>query len=139
MSSQRAFFRFIFSLVVLVLLLHISFSLISASPVEAKEAELSQENTVNADLIRQIEELTALVTQLSNQDVHVLLVRIELTAFGESVTLSDNILRVAVDRRFFDSCSKGDDITDSPWIQNVSQPMMGEIRLIVVDKFVEHR
>lgn len=139
MSSQRTFFKFIFFLVALVLLLDISFSLISASPAEAAEADRTQENTVNADLIRQIEELTALVNRLSNQDSHILLLRIEQRALGDSVTLNHMIVRVTVDRRFFDSCAPGDDITNSPWIQTVSEPLVGEFRILVVDKYIGQR
>lgn len=139
MSSQRAFFKFIFSLVVLVLLLHISFSLISASPAEAKEAALPQEEADQRQLLQQIAELTELVKELSNQDVCYLIIRMEQTVLGESVTLDNRILTIAVDRRFYDSCNRDDEVTDSPWVQNLSEPIIGEVRLFVVDKYTVPR
>lgn len=133
MSSQRAFFKIIFSVVALVLMLHISFSLISASPAEAAEATPEEGRT--EELIRQVDTLTALVEQLINQDEHVLLLQIRDQTLGGAITLHSNTIRIAVDPRFFNSCSKGDDITDSPWVQNLSDSLVGESRIFVVDKF----
>jgi hypothetical protein len=137
MSSQRTFFRFIFSVVVLVLLLHISFSLISTSPVNAKET--TPETGSDSELIQIIEELRAALDRMNNQDIHFLLLQIEDTALGGSVTMHNQVLTIAVDRRFFDSCSEGDDITDSPWVQNLTPPAVGETRIIVAGKFVNSR
>ena len=82
MSSQRNFFRFIFSVVALVLLL-----------------------------------------------------RIEEQTLGGALTLRSIILRVSVDQRFFDSCEKDDEITDSPWIESLTESMIGDFRIFVADKF----
>ena len=136
MSSQRAFFKIIFSAVALVLLLHISFSLISASPVEAKETAQSREDVRYEELLRQIDELTALVEENSNRDIHFMLLRIEQNVLGESVTLDNELLTVAVDPRFYDSCSKGDEVTNSPWIEHLSEPLVGEVRIFVADKYI---
>lgn len=136
MTSQRTWNRIIGMVVLFVLMIAIGISLISASPAEAKEAPVvSQKEDQIEALTRQVEALTALLEQQTNQDEHVLILQIELTTLGGSVTLSNDLLRVAVDQRFFDSCNKGDDVTNSPWVQHISESPMGQIRLIVAEKF----
>ena len=134
MSSQRNFIRFIFSVVALVLLLHISFSLISASPTQAQAENTAQEDRIG-ELTRQLEDLRALVERQAHQDEHVLLLRIEEQTLGGALTLRSIILRVSVDQRFFDSCAKDDEITDSPWIESLTESMIGDFRIFVADKF----
>ena len=139
MSSQRIITRIFLSAVALVLLLFLSIRIISASPAEAKEAALPQEEADQRQLLQQIAELTELVKELSNQDVCYLIIRMEQTVLGESVTLDNRILTIAVDRRFYDSCNRDDEVTDSPWVQNLSEPIIGEVRLFVVDKYTVPR
>ena len=137
MSSQRTFFKIIFSVVALVLLLHISFSLISASPAQAKEAEQPRTETFAEELLRKIDYLIALVEELSDRNVYILLLRIEQNVLGDSVTLNNQMIYVAVDRRSYESFTRGDEVTNSRWVQNLSEPLVGEIRIIVADKFID--
>ena len=140
MSSQRTFLRIFLSAVALVLLLFLSIRIISASPVEAKEADLT---TAQADqistLTQQVETLTRLVEQLSNQEEHILVLRIDQECFGGAATVQSTILQITVDKRFFDSCNIGDDITESARIRLLSSSLLTETRVYVEDKFLISR
>ena len=139
MSSQRSFFRFLFSVVTLVLLLHISFSLIGTSPMETNKTERSAQEQRIGELSQQIEALNQLVEELSNQDEHVLVLRIDQECFGGAATLQSTILQISVDRQFFASCSIGDDITDSARIRLLSSSILTDTRVYVEDMFIISR
>ena len=138
MSSQRNFFRFLFSVVALVLLLHISFSLISASPIQAKVENAAQEDRIG-ELSRQVEALNELVAQLRGQEECILVLRIDQECFGGAATVQSTLLQISVDWRFFESCSIGDDITDSPRIRLLSSSLLTETRVYVEDMFTISR
>lgn len=137
MSSQRFLARIFLSAVALVLLLFLSIRIISASPAEAKEASLitSQADQITA-LTEQVQILTQLVEQLSDPSEHVLVLQIDQDCFGGAATVQSFFLHVPVDERFFNSCNKGDDITDSPWISMMTSSFLTETRVYVAEKFL---
>ena len=135
MSSQRTFLRIFLSAVALVLLLFLSIRIISASPVEAKEADITTVTT----LTQQVEILTRLVEELSNQEEHILVLRIDQECFGGAATVQSTILQVPADERFFNSCNIGDDITESARIRLLSSSLLTETRVYVEDKFLISR
>lgn len=139
MSSQGRFFRFLFSVVALVLLLHISISLISASPAEAKAAQAAAQEDRIEDLSRQVDALNELVDRLTSQEECVLVLRIDQECFGGAATVQSTILHISVDRRFFESCSIGDDLTDSSWIRLLSSSLLMETRVYVEDMYTVPR
>ena len=140
MSSQRTFLRIFLSAVALVLLLFLSIRIISASPVEAKEADLTtaQEDRITA-LAQQVEILTRLMEQLPDQREYILVLRINQECFGGAATVQSTLLQITVDRRFYDSCNIGDDITDSSWITAMSSSLLAETRVYVENKFLISR
>ena len=137
MSSLRIFARIFLSAVALVLLLFLSIRIISASPAEAKEASLitDQADQITA-LTEQVDNLTRLVEQLSDTSEHILVLQIDQECFGGAATVQSTFLHISVDRRFFDSCNIGDDITDSSWITVLSSSLLTETRVYVADKFL---
>ena len=140
MSSKKMLARIFLSAVALVLLLFLSIRIISASPVEAKEADLTaaQADQISA-LTQQVETLTRLVEQLSDQREHILVLRIDQECFGGAATVQSTLLQITVDRRFYDSCNIGDDITDSSWITAMSSSLLAETRVYVENKFLISR
>jgi len=139
MSSQRTFVKILFSVVALVLMLHISFSLISASPAEAFVNNAPEEDAQIAALTQQVETLTQMMTQLSAREQHILVLRIEQQCFGGAATVQSVILQIPVEKSFFDICMVGDDITESSQIRLLSSSLLTETRVYVEDKFITVR
>ena len=108
--------------------------------MEAKEADLTaaQANQI-ITLTQQVETLTRLVEQLSDQREHILELRINQECFGGAATVQSTLLQITVDRRFYDSCNIGDDITDSSWITAMSSSLLAETRVYVENKFLISR
>ena len=136
MSSRRTFFKIIVSVVALVLMLHISLSLISASPAAA--AEQSKDDQI-ADLTQQIQELNQMILELSQTREHILVLRIEQQCLGGRLSLQSTLIQIPVDKAFFDACQIGDDITDSPRIALLSSSLLAETRVYVDNKFTISR
>lgn len=136
MSSRRTFFKIIVSVVALVLMLHISFSLISASPAAA--AEQSKDDQI-ADLTQQIQDLNRMILELSQTREHILVLRIEQQCLGGRLSLQSTLIQIPVDKAFFDACQIGDDITDSPRISLLSSSLLAETRVYVDNKFTISR
>lgn len=139
MTSQRTWNRTIGVVVLFVLMLALGISLISASPAEATEAVQTSEQTQIEELTRQIQELSQLVNQISTREEFILVLSINQEAFGGTATLQRTVLQISVDRDFFDSCSIGDDITESSQIRLLSSSLLTDTRIYVDDKFIINR
>lgn len=146
MSSQRAFFKIILTVVAIVLMLHVSFSIISTSTAAAAEqtetqetetAELTRETEI-ALLTQQIETLNQLIEELSGNQQFILVLRIEQEILG-TATLQSTVLQIPVDKGFFDSCAIGEDITDSSQIRLLSSSLLAETKVYVEDKYTISR
>lgn len=136
MSSQRTFIKIIVSVVALVLMLHVSFSLISASPAAA--AEQTGEDQI-ADLNRQIQELNQMILELSQSKEFILVLRIEQQCLGGRLSVQSTLLQIPVEKAFFDACQIGDDLTDSPRISLLTSAVLTETRVYVENKFTISR
>ena len=139
MLSRRMTLQIIALGVALILLLCVGISLVSALPAEASEDTQTPEQARIEELSRQIEALNRQVEMLSNPDEHVLVLRIDQECLGGSVTVRSTILQIAVERSFFDSCSIGDDLTDSSRIRLLSSALLTDTRVYVEDKFIISR
>lgn len=146
MSSQNTFFKIIFSVVAIVLILHVSFSLISTSTAAAAEQSESQETETSelnreteiALLTQQIETLNQLIEELSGNEQFILVLRIEQEVLG-AATVHSTVLQLPVDKGFFDSCRIGEEITDSPQIRLLSSSLLAETKVYIEDKFTISR
>ena len=141
MSSNRTFFRIIVSVVALILVLTIGFSVISTSRANAAEqaAILQTRDQQIAQLTSQIENLTAMMEALSGAGEYILVLRLDQEALFGMATVHSIVIQLPVDRSFYDSCRVGDDITDSSRIRLLASSLITETRVYVEDKFVENR
>ena len=103
------------------------------------EAVLSLIVKINAFSRGGLESLTRLGEQLSDQKEYILVLRINQECFGGAATVQSTLLQITVDRRFYDSCNIGDDITDSSWITAMSSSLLAETRVYVENKFLISR
>lgn len=131
MTCHRTFGKIILTVVLLALVLHICFSLISASPASA--AEQTKDEQIAA-LEQEIQRLNLLVEELSADEDYVLMLRVEqVYSLGE---LKLMVLQIPVDKELYESCRIGDDITTGFGLHLMASSYLSETRVFVEDKYI---